>query len=136
MGVGALSPLTLLPVLERGVNQNSKPVCFSITGSPSATSLLFASHSLLTSEFSHFARFSNVLKRKIMTYSGFDRSEGLITFTPICPLNFIASWMMPSSHSSNSLTFAFLAFLVTITVTGASFLLSSLLLLLLLLLLF
>jgi hypothetical protein len=29
------------------------------------------------------ARFSNVLKRKIMTYSGYDRSEGLITFTPI-----------------------------------------------------
>src|SRR5918999_3469566 len=81
----------MFPVLELGVNQNSKPVCFLTRGSPSAISLLFASHSFLVSEFSHFARFSNVLKRKIITYSGFDRSEGLITFTPICPSNFIAS---------------------------------------------
>src|SRR5919106_1972997 len=80
-----LLPLMLPPLLlERGgVNQISRPVCFSITGSPSATSLLLAIHSLLASEFSHLARFSNVLKRKITTYSGFDRSEGLITSTPM-----------------------------------------------------
>jgi DNA-binding Lrp family transcriptional regulator len=70
----ALSPL-MPPLLERGVNQISSPVCFSITGSPSATSLLFTIHSLLASEFSHLARFSNVLKRKIMTYSGFDIND-------------------------------------------------------------
>jgi hypothetical protein len=58
----------LLPLVPRGVNQSSRFDYISTLGSPSITSLLFSSRFFLSCDLSHFSRFSQVLKRNIMTY--------------------------------------------------------------------
>jgi hypothetical protein len=58
----------LLPLVLRGVDQSSRFDYISTLGSPSITSLLFSSHFFLSCDLSHFCRFSQVLKRNIMTY--------------------------------------------------------------------